>query len=254
MPRVESRLWGKTAGCPTVRSQPASAGLSRRPFFLRLAWFTSFLLLWLCATVKDSTANPAAFAQVNAATPQTAQSQVAVTYSQAQAVGDTNILAIGWRNATSNVSSVADSAGNTYQVAVATGRGTGLSQAIYYAKNIKAAAAGTNTVTVTFDSATPSIDVRATEYTGLDPTSPFDVGRSVSGNSATARSGVTRSAASELIFVAGTTTGAFSTAGPGFTSRIVTSPDADIVEDTFIGGAGVVAATAPLTASAAWVM
>src|SRR5262249_9368867 len=150
------------AGCPSVRSpigreRAASADLSRRPFFLGLAWFTSVLLVWLCATVNDSTANPAAFAQGNAATPQTAQSQVAVTYSQAQAAGDTNILAIGWRNATSNITSVADSAGNMYQVAVATGRGTGLSQAIYYAKKINAAAAGTNTVTVTFDSATPFI-------------------------------------------------------------------------------------------------
>src|SRR5215831_18787083 len=121
MPRMKSRLWGKAAGCPTVGSQPASAGLNRRPFFLRLAWFTSVLLVWLCATVNDSIANPAAFVQVNAATPQTAQSQVAVTYSQAQAVGDTNILAIGWRNATSKITSVTDSAGNLYQVAVATG-------------------------------------------------------------------------------------------------------------------------------------
>ena len=51
----------------------------------------------------------------------------------AQAAGDTNILAIGWNNATSNITSVTDSAGNMYQLAVPTARGTGLSQAIYYA-------------------------------------------------------------------------------------------------------------------------
>ena len=41
-----------------------------------------------------------------------------------------------------------------------TARGTGISQAIYYAQNIKASAAGTNTVTVTFNTSTPFVDVR----------------------------------------------------------------------------------------------
>ena len=101
---------------------------------------------------------PLAFVQVNAATPQTNQTQVSVTYTSAQVAGDTNILAIGWNNATSNITSVTDSAGNAYQLAVPTARGSGISQAIYYAKNIKAAAAGTNTVTVTFNTATPYVD------------------------------------------------------------------------------------------------
>ena len=102
-----------------------------------------------------ATPAPPAFVQVNAATPQTNQSTVPVTYTSAQTAGNTNILAIGWNNATSNITSVTDSAGNIYQLAVPTARGTGVSQAIYYAKNIKAAAAGTNTVTVTFNTATP---------------------------------------------------------------------------------------------------
>ena len=80
---------------------------------------------------------------MNAVTPQTNQSTVTVTYTSAQIAGDTNILAIGWNNTTSNITSVTDSAGNTYQLAVPTARGSGLSQAIYYASNIKAAAAGT---------------------------------------------------------------------------------------------------------------
>ena len=130
-------------------------------------------------------ADPPAFVQVNAATPQTDQSSVAVGYTGAQTAGDTNILAIGWNNATSNITSVTDSAGNTYQLAVPTARGAGLSQAIYYAPNIKAATAGTNTVTVNFNTATPYVDVRATEYSGLDPVNPFDVGTSASGTSAT---------------------------------------------------------------------
>ena len=59
-----------------------------------------------------------------------------------------------------------------------TARGAGLSQAIYYAKNIKAAAAGTNTVTVTFNTATPYVDARL-EYSGLDPVNPFEIGTGI---------------------------------------------------------------------------
>ena len=205
----------------------------------------------LSALVTDdvalaAVAAPPAFVQVNAAMPQTNQSTVAVTYTNAQTAGDTNILAIGWNNATSNITSVTDSAGNTYQLAVPTARGTGLSQAIYYAPNIKAAPAATNTVTVTFNTATPYVDIRATEYSGLDPTNPFDVGTSASGTSTTANSGTVTTTAPSLIFGAGMTTGGFSTAGTGFTTRIITNPDADIAQDRTVTTAGAYSATAPL--------
>ena len=197
---------------------------------------------------------PLAFVQVNAATPQTNQSAVTVTYTSAQVAGDTNILAIGWNNTTSNITSVTDSAGNTYQLAVPTASGTGFSQAIYYASNIKAAAAGTNTVTVTFSASTPFVDIRALEYSGLDPVNPFDVGTSASGNGTSANSGsVTTSAAGELIFGAGMTGGGFSAAGTNFTNRIITQ-DADIAEDRFVTTTGSYSATASLSGSAAWLM
>ena len=196
-----------------------------------------------------------AFVQANAAVPQTNQTTVTVTYTGAQTAGNTNILAIGWNNATSNITSVVDSAGNVYQLAVPTARGSGLSQAIYYASNIKAAAAGTNTVTVTFNTSTPYVDIRALEYSGLDPVSPFDVGASSSGISATASSGsVATTAAHELIFAAGMTTGIFSGAGASFTTRIITSPDGDIAEDRFVTSTGTYSATASLGGSSAWVM
>jgi glucose/arabinose dehydrogenase len=198
---------------------------------------------------------PLAFVQVNAATPQTNQTQVSVAYAGAQAAGDTNILLIGWNNATSNITSVTDSAGNVYQLAVPTARGDGLSQAIYYAKNIKAAAAGTNSVTVTFNAPTQYVDIRALEYSGLDLVNPFDVGASASGTSNLASSGpVTTSTARELVVGAGMTAWAFSGAGTAFTTRIITSPDADIAEDRFVTAAGSYSATAPLVGSAAWVM
>jgi glucose/arabinose dehydrogenase/PKD repeat protein len=195
------------------------------------------------------------FVQVNAATPQTDQSQVSVAYTQAQTAGNTNILAIGWNNATSNITSVTDSAGNVYQLAVPTARGAGLSQAIYYAGNIASAAAGTNTVTVTFDAPTTFVDIRVLEYSGLDHVDPFDTGASASGIGTSADSGaVTTTAPRQLVIGAGMTTGAFSTAGPGFTTRIITSPDADIAQDRFVTTAGTYNATASLSGTAAWLM
>jgi hypothetical protein len=93
------------------------------------------------------------------------------------------------------------SAGNAYRLAVPKSSASVISQAIRCASNIKAAAAGANTVTVTFSASTPYVDIRALEYGGLDPVNPFDVGSSGSGNSTSASSGaVTTTAASELIF------------------------------------------------------
>jgi hypothetical protein len=191
---------------------------------------------------------------VNAATPQTSQSVVAVKYNGAQTPGNTNILAIGWNNTTSTITSVVDSAGNTYRLAVPKASANGVSQAIWYASNIKAAAAGANTVTVTFSASTAFVDIRALEYAGLDPIDPFDAGASASGNGTSASSGaVTTTATNELIFGAGMTGGLFSAAGAGFANRIITQ-DADIAEDRIVTTAGSYSATATLNPSAGWLM
>ena len=108
-------------------------------------------------------------------------------------------------------------------------------------------------MTTTFNTATPYVDIRALEYSGLDPVNPFDVGTSASGTGTSANSGtVTTTAANALIFGAGITTGGFSTAGTNFTTRIITTPDADIAQDRIVTSAGAYSATAPV--SGAWVM
>jgi hypothetical protein len=59
-------------------------------------------------------------------------------------------VAVGWNDTTAQISSVTDTAGNIYKLAVGPTRVSGfLSQSIFYAKNIVAAAAGANAVTVT---------------------------------------------------------------------------------------------------------
>ena len=153
-------------------------------------------------------------------------------------------------NTTSTVTAVTDTAGNAYQLAVPTVRGNGVSQAIYYAPNIKAAAAGANTVTTTFNTATPFVDVRALEYSGLGP---FDVGTSAAGTGASANSGTVNTTSSNALIVG---------AGPPpvvSSRREPTSPPASSPPPTPTSPrtgsaprAGPYSATAPV--SGAWVM
>ncbi len=203
-------------------------------------------------TASTSTSTPT-FVQVSAATPQISQATVTIAYPSAQIAGDANIVAIGWNDATSTITSVTDSAGNAYQVAAPTTQGSGVSQAIYFAPGIRSAAAGANTVTVVFSQAVPYADVRITEYSGLDPTSPFDKTASSSGSGSTATSGnVTTAFPTELVFGAGITTGGFTGSGTGIITRLITVPDADIVNDRVVTSTGSYAAAA--TQSGSWVM
>lgn len=188
------------------------------------------------------------FVQQSYSTPQTPQSQVSATYAGAQTAGNTNILAIGWNDTTASLLSVVDSAGNVYQQAMATYRGSGLSQAIYLASNISAASAGSNEVTVTFNQAVVFVDLRVTEYARVQHVNPFDAGVSANGNGSNASTGsLVVPAESELLFAAGMTGAVFSGPGPGFTERIITAPDGDIVEDAIAPSAGSYGATASLS-------
>jgi chitodextrinase len=188
------------------------------------------------------------FVQQSYATPQTPQSQVSASYVLPQTAGNTNLLAIGWNDTVSSLVSVVDSSGNVYQPAGATYRGSGLSQAIWFASNIAAAPSGDNEVTVTFDQTAVYVDLRITEYARVRHASPFDGLVSANGNGSTASTpslGVP--AASELLFAAGMTGAVFDGPGPGFTNRVITAPDGDIVEDRVAPSAGTYAATAPLS-------
>ena len=141
-----------------------------------------------------------------------------------------------------------DSAGNVYHPAIATYRGNGLSQAIYYAANIAPASAGSNHVSVGFDQPAVYVDLRITEYAGVRQTSPFDTGASASGNGSSASTGaLTTAGSSELLFAAGMTGAVFTAPGSGYTSRVVTSPDGDIVEDAVASSAGSHSAAASLS-------
>ena len=194
--------------------------------------------------------------QGNYATPQTPQTTVSVTFNAAQAAGDLNVVVVGWNDSTAVVKSVADKSGNTYTLGVGPTVVSGsLSQSIYYAKNIAAAAAGANTVTVTFSTAAAYPDIRILEYSGADPNNPVDVTAANTGNSTTSSSGsATTTNPTDLIFGANIVATMTSGPGSGFTQRLLTSPDGDIAEDQMVTATGSYSATAPLSSSGQWIM
>ena len=106
------------------------------------------------------TANFTSTATINIGLVQTATNCAVVTttvacpWASAQSAGDFLVIGIGIPDASTTVSSVADTKGNTYtQVPTISPKvGTGLTQALYYAQNIVAASAGANTTTVTLSS------------------------------------------------------------------------------------------------------
>jgi hypothetical protein len=159
------------------------------------------------------------------------------------------VVVAGWNDTKATVTSVKDSGGNSYTLAIGPTSGTALRQSIYYSANI---AGGSDTVTVTFSQAAASPDIRILEYRGV---TSLDVTAGASGSSTAASSGAaTTTSANELIFGANTVATGNKTAGSGFTARIITSPDSDLAEDKTVTTAGSNSATATLTSSGPWVM
>jgi fibronectin type 3 domain-containing protein len=195
------------------------------------------------------------FVQVNAATPQSPQAVVAATYTSAQTAGNFNVVAVGWNDTVAQVVSVTDSAGNTYVRAIGPTTRAGLgSQSIYYAASIAPAAAGANTVTVTFTVPAVYVDLRIAEYRGIDNNNPVDVAIGAGGSGATTNSGLaTTNNPNDLLVGASLIAQTTVAAGTGYTSRIITVPDNDILEDRLVTAVGSYNATARVTGGT-WVM
>jgi uncharacterized repeat protein (TIGR01451 family) len=195
------------------------------------------------------------FVQQNYATPQTPQSVVSVTYTQAQTIGNLNVVVIGWSDATSQIQSVTDARGNVYVAAVGPTALAGFAtQSIYYAILGHGAAANGNAVTVVFSAAVPFADVRIAEYAGIDPATPVDGVAASSGNGGAGNSGaMTTTGSTDLLVGANYVEAATTAPGSGYTTRVITTPDADILEDRVVGAVGSYSATASLSGGR-WIM
>jgi YD repeat-containing protein len=189
-------------------------------------------------------------------------SSVTATYTSAQSAGDLNVVIIGWGGKGSippptAPSSVTDSKGNTYVLAVGpTGNSTGNgSQSIYYASNILAAGAGSNSVTISFGSTSfPHLSLQIAEYSGVATSSPLDGTSAGIGTNATVTSGsVTTTNANDLLIGGDYLDAATGAAGSGFTLRVASAYN-NVLEDQIVTSTGSYAATAPVTGPDWWIM
>src|SRR5260370_29956213 len=77
------------------------------------------------------------FVQSNVVEPHPSATTVTIPYTSAQSLGNLNIVAVGWNDSTTQLSSVADSVVHSYSVAVGPTVQTGsATQSIYYAGTI----------------------------------------------------------------------------------------------------------------------
>lgn len=209
------------------------------------------------APAPDAAPPPIGFVQIAVSTSTAMASSVSVTLGQAQAAGDLVVVAIGWNDATGTIASVGDSSGNAYALAVGPTRyGSDLTQAIYYAKNVAAAPAGSNAVKVRFVQAVNMPDLRVLEYSGLDPVAPLDQTAAATGKGVGAVStpAVGVATGGELLFAAGMTTDIYSAGGPGYAVRVVTN-NGDLAEDRVIDASGSYAGDAVMgSVTAGWIM
>jgi hypothetical protein len=163
------------------------------------------------------------------------------------------VLAVGWSDSTSLVSSVVDTAGNTYtRAAGPTSYAPDLSQSLYYAAGIKAAT--TNKITVTMNITVNGLDLRAAEFSGLSTTTPLDVTAGASGKTMTASSGnATTTAPYELLFGAGMSTDFYTAAGTGYTALIFTT-NGNVAEYEIVSTQGAYSAQATQASASEYVM
>jgi hypothetical protein len=205
------------------------------------------------ASIPPPLPTPVTYVQNAYSTPQGKVGTVKATFAKAQTQGDLNLVAIGWNDSTATISSLVDTAGNTYTLAVGPTVQNGLAtQAIYYAKNIVASSA--NSVTVTFNGTASSPDLRILEYANADPTNPVESGNGAAGISATSTVSLATISAADLIFAANLVQTFTTGSGAGFVSRVITQPDGDIAEDMVVGAAGTYTATAPVSPPGGWIM
>jgi hypothetical protein len=224
-------------------------------------WKPGFALcLWsifiaAAGVVFPQSAAAIAFVQGSYATPQRPQPTVWVRYPGAQAAGDLNVVIVGWNSTAGIVTSVSDTRGNSYQLAVGPSQFSGMSQSIYYARNIGAAAAGANLVAVQFSQAEPYADVRILEYSGIDRTNPLDVVSASAGiSNLSSTNAVATTNATDLLVGANMVQTATIAAVGGFIPRLISQPDGDIAEDRVVTGVSYYDASAPLNLGGNWVM
>ena len=90
--------------------------MSFRPYARAALWVLA--ALGFQAWPLSTAAQTISFVQRNYSVPQTPQSTVTVAFTGAQSAGNLNVVIVGWNDSTASVTSVNDSKGNPYSLAI----------------------------------------------------------------------------------------------------------------------------------------
>ncbi len=179
----------------------------------------------------------------------TGGSSVSLTFGDTQIAGDLDLVVIAW-NGSGLVSSVTDTAGNSYAPASAVVSSSLRSQIVYYAPAI---AASHDTVTVMFTSSVALPELRIAEYHGLTQLGPLDATAANTG-SGTALDSTTASTlhGHDLLIGLNAANGTHIMPGQSYTVRLDAAGDA--IEDREVMVQGTYDATCIENVSGPWIM
>jgi hypothetical protein len=216
----------------------------------RYASIQACLIIVLALLFAPGLASGQTFVQIADNTP---GSGTTTTFTTPENAGDFNVVIVSW-DGTTSVTSVTDSNSNTYVLA-GTSSGTGLAEAIYYARNISVATTTTPTVSVNFVKALSDADVRVVEYTGFSSAAvTVDNWIGNAGGTSPATSNNMATSTPSLIVGAGAAVQQFSSGGipAGLTTRGINVFGDVTMDSNGAVPAGVYAAGANVTGG--WVM
>jgi hypothetical protein len=191
-------------------------------------------------TITSVTSGRVTFMQARSSTVFSNLPAVSVSYAASQTAASLDVVVVNWSDATVPISSVTDTGGKVYQLAIGPSTSPSIgSQSIYYAANVTAAAPGANVVTVAFAAAVAKAEVRIAEYQGIEPANVVDVFAGAQGTGAQADSGtVTTTFRNDLLFGAVWSSWATATSPEGGLTARLTTPSGTLLEDTTVSTAG----------------
>ena len=167
--------------------------------------------------------------------------------------GNLLVVFVGMLSYTETVSSIADTAGNSYTF-IRRLRNGAVTLEAWYAKSITGNAS--NVVTVTYTGSIAERSVIVLQYSGCDKTSPLDQWDSATGSSSTPTSDNETTTLADEVLVAGANllNSKDYTAGANYTLRVETDTPYAGAEDRIVSSIGTYNATFSLSGSTNWVI
>jgi PKD repeat protein len=197
-----------------------------------------------------ATPTPVPLAYVQGTSVQRTGTTAQITFPSATTTGHFIVVSFVTEPTTLSVSSVADTTGNSYSLAIGgTTVETWGKLYTYYASNING---GSTTITVSYSGSATYNILFAAEYAGVKAASPLDKTSAANGNSAALASGSqTTTQASELIFGFGASDSTATASGSN-TQRV--TRDGQYISDRFVSSIGTYQTTGTNSPSDHWAL